>query len=62
MIAATSAELKRAKIKFFAVYAASVLLIVIILASLWKGRSSMNEASATPTSVSDGDKFVEADG
>ncbi len=61
MIAATSAELKRAKIKFFAVYAASVLLIVIILASLWKGRSSMNEASATPTSVSDGDKFVAAD-
>jgi hypothetical protein len=45
MIAATLEEQKRAKIRFFAVYAASVVLIVVIVFSLWRNDSTDSAAT-----------------
>lgn len=54
MIAATLGEQKRAKIKFFAVYIASVFLIIVIISSLWKTSEAAlpvgnTQASLPPT-------------
>ncbi len=62
MIAATLKEQKRTKIRFFAVYVASVVLIVIIISSLWKNSASASQANATQAySPTENEKLMRAD-
>ena len=62
MIAATLKEQKRTKIRFFAVYVASVVLIVIMISSLWKNNASASQPNATqPYSPTENEKLMRAD-
>lgn len=60
MIAATLAEQKRAKLKFFAAYIASVLLILVIIASFLQRNPPLSE-SATAVADPDAKRLMETD-
>ncbi|HZH67165.1 MAG TPA: hypothetical protein VEY10_19905 [Flavisolibacter sp.] len=62
MVAATLEEQKRAKIKFFAVYIASVVLIVLIISSFWKTGASASAVDTTPVGLpTENEKLVRED-
>ncbi len=59
MIAATLAEQKKAKLKFFAAYVVSIVLVMIIFASLWRDHSSAALTSDVPAATPSHEKFVQ---
>jgi len=61
MIAATLKEKKAAKIKFFATYIASIILIIMIFAALWKNEPEVIKIYSTPSTVADNGKIAQAD-
>ena len=60
MIAATIAEQKKAKLKFFAAYLLSILLVLVIFASLWRDSAATAITSNVPVAKPSHQKFVQA--
>ncbi|MDB5208176.1 MAG: hypothetical protein JWR72_3251 [Flavisolibacter sp.] len=62
MIAATLKEQKKAKIRFFALYIASVVLIIVIVSSLWKDDSpAMVVSGMEATSPTKNERLLQID-